>query len=190
MQELVERIRTDGKVKPGGILKVDSFLNHKIDPQLMYDMANEVKRIYEGTEINKVLTVEASGIGFAVMVGFVLGCPVVFAKKSKSANISDSVYSALVHSYTHGNDNNVIVSKEYLTADDKVLIVDDFLAMGEALTGLLSVVKQAGAQTAGAAIAIEKAFQPGGEKLRQSGVRIESLARIASMTDDNITFCD
>lgn len=189
MKQLEDRIKKDGKIRPGGILKVDGFINHKIDPQLMFSMAQEVKRLYEGTEINKVLTVEASGIAFAVMVGYVLGCPVVFAKKSRSANIADGVYSAPVHSFTHGTDNNIIVSKEHLSSDDKVLAVDDFLANGEALRGLKSVCEQAGAELMGAAIIIEKAFQPGGRTLREGGMRIESLARIAKMDDTSIEFC-
>ena len=189
MQELIDRIKKDGSVRPGGILKVDSFLNHKIDPQLMYDMAQEVKALYAGETVTKVLTVEASGIAFAIMVGYALGCPVVFAKKSKSSNIADTVYAAQVHSYTHGNDNTVIVSKEHISASDRVLLVDDFLAMGEALRGLAEIVSQAGAATVGAAIAIEKAFQPGGRLLRESGMRVESLARIAFMSDDDVEFC-
>jgi len=190
MKELEARILRDGKVKPGGILKVDNFLNHQIDPSLSFAMAEEIKRLYAGTEINKVLTVEASGIALAIMTGYVLNCPVVFAKKSKSANISDEVYCAKVHSYTHGNDNNVIVSKQYLSAEDKILIVDDFLAMGEALRGLRSIAEQAGAEVVGAAIAIEKAFQAGGRELRAEGMRIESLARVKEMSDFGLSFCE
>ena len=190
MQKLVERIKRDGTVKPGGILKVDNFLNHLIDTQLCHDMAMEIHNLYAGETVNKILTIEASGIGLAVMTGYVFGCPVLFAKKSKSANISDGLYSAEVKSYTHGNTNTVIVSKEYLNEDDKVLIIDDFLAMGEALEGLCSLVEQAGAEVVGAAIAVEKAFQPGGARLREKGLRIESLARIASMSDNSLEFCD
>ena len=190
MEQLVERIKHDGKVRPGGILKVDSFLNHRIDPALTYAMAQETARLFGDCGVNKVLTVEASGIAFAIMVGYVMGCPVVFAKKSRSANISDSVFSAPVHSYTHGNDNNIIVSREYLSPEDRVLLVDDFLAMGEALRGLRSLASQAGATVVGAAVAVEKAFQPGGASLRAEGLRVEALARIASMTDDSIEFCE
>lgn len=190
MELLEQRILRDGKIKPGGILKVDGFLNHQIDPALLWDMAQELKRLYAGENINKILTIEASGIAIAAMVGYVLGCPLVFAKKSKSRNIADDVYSAEVESFTHGNTNTVIVSKEYLNADDRVLIVDDFLATGAALVGLIDIVEQAGAKVVGAGIAIEKVFQGGGNMLRDKGYRIESLARIAAMGDDcSITFC-
>lgn len=190
MQELIERIKKDGVVKPGGVLKVDSFLNHQIDPQLSYAMAREIYSLYKDEKIDKILTIEASGIGLAVMAGYVFGCPAVFAKKGMSANISDKVYSAEVFSFTKKVTKTILVSKEYLNAGERVLIIDDFLAMGEALTGLKSIVEQAGAELVGAAIAIEKAFQPGGEKLRGEGMRIESLARIASMSDDSLEFCD
>ncbi len=189
MKELEERILRDGVIKPGGILKVDNFLNHQIDPQLLYAMAQELKSLYAGEEINKILTIEASGIAIAAMVGYVFGCPLVFAKKSKSKNIADDVWSVQVESFTHGNTNNVVVSKEYLGAEDRVLIVDDFLASGAALIGLKSLVEQAGGTVVGAGIAIEKAFQGGGDYLRSNGMRVESLARIASMGDDNLFFC-
>lgn len=190
LQELIERIKRDGVVKPGGVLKVDSFLNHQIDPKLSYAMAAEIKRLYADEEINKILTIEASGIGLAVFTGYLFDCPVVFAKKSKTSNISDDLYSAPVHSFTHGTDHTVIVSKSYLNAGDKVLIVDDFLANGAALVGLRSIVEQSGAKVVGAAIAVEKAFQPGGKMLREEGMRIESLARVASMSDDSLEFCE
>ena len=189
MQELIERIKKDGKIKPGNVLKVDSFLNHQIDPMLAYAMAQEIKRLYSDETVNKVLTIEASGIGLAVLTGYLFGCPVVFAKKSKSSNVSDELYSAKVHSYTHGTDHTVIVSKSYLNPEDRVLIVDDFLANGAALEGLRAIVEQSGAAVVGAAIAVEKAFQPGGARLRAEGLRIESLAKIASMTDNSIEFC-
>ena len=186
MELLQQRILSDGKVLPGGILKVDGFLNHQIDPALLYEMAKELQRLYAGEQINKVLTIEASGIAIATMVGYVLGCPLVFAKKSKTKNISNNVYSVEVESFTHGNTNTVVVSKEYIQPGDRVLIVDDFLATGAALVGL---VEQAGATVVGAGIAIEKVFQGGGELLRQQGLRIESLARIAAMSDDSLSFC-
>lgn len=190
MELLEQRILRDGKIKPGGILKVDGFLNHQIDPALLWEMAQELKRLYAGENINKILTIEASGIAIAVMTGYVLGCPLVFAKKSKSRNIADDVYSAEVESFTHGNTNTVIVSKEYLGENDRVLIVDDFLATGAALVGLIDIVEQAGATVVGAGIAIEKVFQGGGNTLRDKGYRIESLARIATMGDDcSISFC-
>ena len=188
MELLQQRILADGKVKPGGILKVDSFLNHQLDPELFYDMAQEFKRLFAGERIDKVLTVEASGIALAIMTGYVFGCKAVFAKKSKSKNISDDVYSAEVVSFTHGNTNTVILSKEYLHPGERVLIVDDFLATGAALVGLRALIEQAGAVLVGAGIAVEKVFQGGGDALRAQGVRVESLARIASMSDDGLTF--
>ena len=189
MKQLEERILRDGKILPGGILKVDGFLNHQIDPQLLYDMALELKRLYAGEKVTKILTIEASGIAIAAMVGYVFGCPLVFAKKSKTRNIADTVWSAEVESFTHGNKNTVLVSREYLGAGDRVLIVDDFLATGAALVGLKSLCEQAGAKVVGAGIAIEKVFQGGGETLRAAGLRVESLARIAAMDDNSVTFC-
>lgn len=189
MELLEQRILTDGKVLPGGILKVDGFLNHQIDPQLLYEMALEFKRLYNGTGINKILTIEASGIAMAAMTGYVFSCPLVFAKKSKTKNISNNVYSVEVASFTHGNTNTVVVSKEYLSAKDRVLIVDDFLATGAALVGLKALVEQAGGVVVGAGIAVEKVFQGGGDMLRSQGLRVESLAKIASMDDHGLKFC-
>ena len=145
MKLLEERILRDGEVKSGDILKVDRFLNHQMDPALFYEMAQEWKRLYEGCPIDKILTIEASGIGIACVAGLVFGVPVVFAKKSKSRNVSDDVYTAEVPSFTHGNINTVQVSREYLSADDRILIIDDFLASGAALKGLVSIAEQAGA---------------------------------------------
>ena len=190
MKQLEERILQDGKVLPGGILKVDGFLNHRIDPQLLHDMALELKRLYAGEEVNKILTIEASGIAIASMVGLVFGCPLLFAKKSKTRNISDGVWSVEVESFTHGNTNTVVVSKEYLGAGDRVLIVDDFLATGAALVGLKALCEQAGAAVVGAGIAVEKVFQGGGSRLRAEGLRVESLAKIASMSDTGLVFCE
>ena len=189
MELLEQRILKEGQVKPGGILKVDSFLNHQIDPQLLYEMALELKRLYAGAGVNKIFTIEASGIAIASLVGFVFGCPVVFAKKSKTKNISDRVYKAEVPSFTHGNTNTVVVSKDYLLPGERVLLIDDFLATGAALFGLRDLVRQAGGTVVGAGIAIEKVFQGGGDKLRAEGMRVESLAKIASMDDTGITFC-
>ena len=189
MELLEQRILTDGKVLPGGILKVDGFLNHQIDPQLLYEMALEFKRLYDGTGINKILTIEASGIAMAAMTGYVFSCPLVFAKKSKTKNISNNVYSVEIASFTHGNTNTVVVSKEYLSAKDRVLIVDDFLATGAALVGLKALVEQAGGVVVGAGIAVEKVFQGGGDMLRSQGLRVESLAKIASMDDHGLKFC-
>ena len=188
MKLLEDRILKDGKVRPGGILKIDNFLNHQIDPQLLYAMAQEFYRLYDGCGVNKILTVEASGIAIAAMVGYVFGCPLVFAKKGKSKNISDDVWTAKVESYTHGGVNTILVSKEYLSEKDRVLIVDDFLATGAALFGLRELCRLAGAEVVGAGIAVEKAFQGGGDRLRSEGMRVESLARITAMTDDSISF--
>lgn len=189
MELLERRILSDGKVLPGGILKVDGFLNHQIDPALLYEMALELKRLYAGEEVTKVLTIEASGIAIAAMTGYVFGCPLVFAKKSKSKNISNDLYSVEVESFTHGNTNTVVVSKEYLKKEDRVLIIDDFLATGAALVGLKKLVELSGATLVGAGIAIEKVFQGGGDLLRSQGLRIESLARIASMENGKLIFC-
>ena len=190
MKLLEERIMKDGKVRPGGILKVDSFLNHRIDPNLMHEMALELHRLFGDAGVNKILTIEASGIAIAVMAGYVFGCPVVFAKKSRSKNISDDVWSTEIASFTHGNTNTVVVSKEYLEKGDRLLIIDDFLATGAALVGLKQLVEMAGGSVVGAGIAIEKVFQGGGNALREQGMRIESLAKIASMSDTVLEFCD
>lgn len=191
MRLLEERIVKDGIVKDGDVLKVDSFLNHQMDVELFRQMGLEWQRLYADCGINKILTIEASGIGIACIVGQVFGCPVVFAKKSKTRNIAGDVYTARVESFTHGNVSDIIVSKDFLNKGDKILIIDDFLANGAALSGLCQLVQQAGAELVGAGIAIEKAFQPGGEMLRTQGIRIESLARIKSMSaEDGIKFCD
>ena len=189
MKLLEDRILSDGRVLPGGILKVDNFLNHQIDTALLQAMALEFHRLFGGEGVNKILTIEASGIAIAAVTGVVFGCPMVFAKKSKTKNISDRVWSAEVESFTHGNTSTVLVSKDYLQPGDRVLIVDDFLATGAALIGLKSLCGQAGAEVVGAGIAIEKVFQGGGEALRAAGLRVESLARIASMSDDGLVFC-
>ena len=184
MELLKQRIRTDGVVKGTEVRKVDSFLNHQMDVALFAEMGKEFKRRFAGCDVNKILTIEASGIGVACVTAQFFDCPVVFAKKSKSSNISDELYVTRVESFTHGNVNNVIVSKQYLGPEDKVLIIDDFLANGAALDGLMDLVAQAGAQLVGAGIVIEKAFQPGGDRLRARGVRVESLARVKSMNEE------
>ncbi len=184
MELLEERIRKDGEVLPGNILKVSSFLNHQIDVQLLDELGAEFKRLYKDTPVTKILTVEASGIAVACSVARQFGVPVVFAKKHQSSNVNEDVYSTTVWSFTHSKNYNVVVSKKYLSAEDKVLIVDDFLANGSALAGLLDLVNKAGAEAMGACIVIEKGFQDGGEKLRSEGVRIESLAIIDSMSPD------
>ena len=189
MELLEQRILRDGRLLPGGILKVDSFLNHQMDPVLLREMAREFRRLFEGERVDRVLTIEASGIAIAILVGLEFGCPVVFAKKSKTKNLSDDLYRAEVPSFTHGNTNTVVVSKDYLRAGERVLLIDDFLATGAALFGLRDLVAQAGGTTVGAGIAIEKVFQGGGKRLRAEGMRVESLARIASMDEKGIVFC-
>ena len=191
MKLLEDRIRRDGKIFDGDVLKVDSFVNHKIDVGFISEIGKEFYRLYGGMGINKILTIEASGIGIACLVAMHFNVPVVFAKKSKSINISSDVYSSKVQSYTHGKVYDVIVSKEFLGKDDKVLIIDDFLAKGSALKALISLTRDAGAEIVGAGIIIEKAYQGGGDYIRnEMGVRVESLARIASMsTDSGIEFC-
>ena len=188
VKELEEKILREGVVLPGEILKVGSFLNQQIDVAFLMRMGDEVARLYKGQEITKVLTIEASGIAFAFAIAERLGVPMVFAKKHASANVSGEIYTARVHSYTHNRDNDIVISKEYLKPEDKILIADDFLAVGGALGGLLSIVDQAKASLAGCAIAIEKGFQGGGDRLRAKGIRVESLAIIESMTDDSLTF--
>ena len=190
MQLLEDRIRRDGIVREGGVLKVDSFLNHQMDVAFFAEMAKEFERLYHNCGINKILTIEASGIGVACITAQHFGCPVVFAKKNKTLNIAGDVWTSKVKSFTHGKVYDIIVSKDFLTADDRVLIIDDFLANGAALQGLIELVKQAGATVVGAGICIEKAFQPGGDLIRGMGIRVESLARIKSMSVENgIEFC-
>ena len=189
MRLLEERIVKDGKVRAGNILKVDGFLNHLMDVELFTKLAEEWKNAFEGEEITKILTIEASGIGLACVAAQIFHCPALFAKKTKTRNIDGSVYSTKVHSYTHGTVYDVIVSREYLKPEDRILIIDDFLADGAAMDGLLDLVEQAGATLVGAGIAIEKSFQPGGKRLRDKGIRIVSLARIKSMDENgNIEF--
>ncbi len=183
MELLKERIRKDGKIRGTDVLKVDRFLNHQMDVKLFAEMGKEFKRRFDGCEINKILTIEASGIGIACVVAQEFECPVIFAKKNQTKNIAGDVYTSKVESFTHGRVYDIIVSKEFLGPEDKVLIIDDFLANGAALQGLIALVKDAGAEVVGAGIAIEKAFQPGGDMLRAQGVRIESLARVKSMSE-------
>ncbi len=190
MKLLEEKIVRDGRVLEGNILKVDNFLNHQIDVMFLCEVGKEFKRLFADSGITKILTIEASGIGVACLTAQYFGVPVLFAKKSKSSNISANVYSAKVESFTHGKTFDVIASKQYLNADDKVLIIDDFLATGNALVGLIDIVEQSGASVAGCGIVIEKAYQDGGKLLRDKGYRVESLARIASMdSEKGIEFC-
>lgn len=183
MKLLEERIQKDGKVKQGNVLKVDAFLNHQMDVRLFKEMGKEFQKRFEGEEINKILTIEASGIGIACMVADVFDVPVVFAKKTQTKNIAGDVYTTRVESFTHGRIYDIIVSKEYLGKDDKVLVIDDFMANGKALEGLIQLVKDSGATLVGAGIAIEKGFQPGGDMLREQGVHLESLAIVESMDE-------
>lgn len=188
---LEDRIVKDGIVKPGNVLKVDSFLNHQMDISLFNDMGKEFKRLFNDTPINKILTIEASGIGIAcVAAQYFDNVPVVFAKKSQTVNIDGEVYSTKIESFTHKRVYDVILSKKYLSSKDHVLIIDDFLANGCALNGLLDIAQKAGATVEGVGIAVEKGFQRGGELIRQKGIRVESLAIIESMDADsgNIVF--
>mgnify|MGYP001778725830 FL=1 len=178
---LEERIMKDGIVKEGNVLKVDSFLNHQMDIRLFDQIGEEFKKRFEGTEINKILTIEASGIGIACVVARHFDVPVVFAKKSKSINIEGDVYVAEVESFTHKCKNQVIVSKKFINPEDKILIIDDFLANGCALQGLISIVKSAGASVEGIGIAVEKGFQTGGQVIRNLGYHLESLAIVDGM---------
>ena len=190
MNFLEERVMKDGVVKEGNILKVDSFLNHQVDVELINEIGKEFYRLFKDCGVNKIFTIEASGIGIACITAQYFHVPVVFAKKTLGKNIAADVYSTPIKSFTHGKTYDVIVSQEFLNKDDRILIIDDFLAQGCALNGLIELIKSAGAQIVGAGIVIEKAFQQGGDLIRSEGVRVESLARIESMTDDGkITFC-
>ncbi|MCR4669527.1 MAG: xanthine phosphoribosyltransferase [Clostridia bacterium] len=184
MKLMEQMILKDGKVLPGGILKVGSFLNQQIDTELLAAMGEEIKRLYAGDHVTKILTIESSGIAIAAAAGMAMQVPVVFAKKHKTSNVDGEIYSSVVHSFTHGTDYNVVVSRDYIRPDDRILLVDDFLASGSALEGLIELADAAGAEVVGVAIAIEKCFQGGGDELRAKGVRIESLAMIDAMDDD------
>lgn len=187
MKELKDRILKDGKCLPGGILKVDSFINHQMDPILMKSMADEFVRRFANLEINKIITIEASGIAPAIMVGYILDLPVVFAKKKQPSTMENMLVTE-VYSFTKNQSYNICVSKDYLQADDKVLFIDDFLANGNAGKGIIDLVKQAGAELVGMGFLIEKAFQDGGRILRNTGIQIESLAIIESLDNCEIRF--
>ena len=189
MQLLKDRIRKDGKIKSGDVLKVDSFLNHQMDIKLFVEIGKEFKRRFADYEVNKILTIEASGIGIACIVAQYFDVPVVFAKKSKTKNIAGDVYTTPVESFTHGRTYDIMVSKEFLGDGDKVLLIDDFLANGKALEGLAAIVNDSGAKLVGAGIVIEKGFQPGGDRLRAEGIRVESLAIVESMDETTGTIC-
>ncbi|MCR4901400.1 MAG: xanthine phosphoribosyltransferase [Butyrivibrio sp.] len=190
MNFLEERIVKDGIVKEGNILKVDSFLNHQLDVELFDQMGKEWARRFKDVEINKILTIEASGIGIACVAARHFNVPVVFAKKSQSVNLDGEMYTAEVESFTHKNKNQVIVSRKFLNEGDKILIIDDFLANGCALQGLISIINQAGASVSGIGIAVEKGFQTGGQIIRNMGYKLESLAIVDAMdaSTGNITF--
>lgn len=190
MKLLEDRILKDGHIGADNVLKVDSFLNHQIDVSFVCELGKEFYRLFKDENITKILTIEASGIGIACLAAQYFGVPVVFAKKTKTINIYSDTYNATVHSYTHKRDYDIVVSKEFLSKEDNVLIIDDFLAKGSALTALLMLIEKAGAKTAGAGIVIEKAYQGGGNLVRDMGVRVESLAKIKSISKkDGIVFC-
>ena len=183
MQLLESRIIKDGKVFPGNVLKVDSFLNHQLDVDLLDKMGLEMKGLFQDSGVTKILTIEASGIGVGCLVARHFNCPLLFAKKSKTLNIKGDVYTSKVESFTHQCTYDIIVSKDFLNENDTVLIVDDFLAKGNALNGLIDIVNQSGARLAGCGIAIEKGYQGGGDKLRAKGIRVESMAIVEEMDD-------
>ena len=188
---LEERIRKDGIISDGNVLKVDSFLNHQMDVAFINKLAEEFYRLFKDCGVNKVLTIEASGIGIACLTAQFFNAPMVFAKKSKSKNIAGDVYTSKVESFTHGQVYDVMVSKKFLNKSDRVLIIDDFLAKGQALLGLTKIVKDSGAELVGCGIVIEKAFQDGGKIIREKGIRVESLARIKEMSPKSrVVFCD
>ena len=190
MKLLEDRIRKDGVVKPGNILKVDSFLNHQMDVELFNKMGEEFRRLYADAPITKILTIEASGIGIACITAQHFHVPVVFAKKSQSVNLDGEMYTAKIESFTHKRTYDVIVAKKFISPDDHILIIDDFLANGCACLGLIDIIRSAGATVEGVGIAVEKGFQKGGELIRKQGIRVESLAIIERMDDvtGEITF--
>ena len=190
MKALEETILRDGQIRPGNILKVDSFLNHQIDIAFMNEMGKEFRRVFADKRVTKILTIEASGIAIASITAQYFQVPIVFAKKTKTINLDGSLYTTQVKSYTHRTTYDVVVSKKFLTSDDRVLIIDDFLANGCAARGLIDLVEQAGAVLEGVGIVIEKGFQGGGRELRESGVDVRSLAIIESMSDNNLVFRD
>ncbi|MCY9593887.1 xanthine phosphoribosyltransferase [Paenibacillus chitinolyticus] len=188
MELLKRKIEDEGTVLSGQVLKVDAFLNHQIDPVLMLEIGKEFSRLFAGEGVTKVLTLESSGIAPSVMAALEMKVPVVFARKQKSLTLTDNLYVERVYSFTKQQTNEVTVAKKFLSADDRVLIIDDFLANGEAALGLANIVKAAGAEVAGIGIVIEKSFQPGADKLKAAGYRVESLARVASLDNGKVTF--
>lgn len=188
MKLLEERILQQGQVRPGDVLKADCFLNHQLDVALLDEIGAEFHRIFGAEGVNKIITIEASGIAIACMTARHFGVPVVFAKKAKSKNIDGAVYTSTVHSFTYGRDYDITLAKKFLSPADRVLVLDDFLANGKAMRGLLDICQQAGATVAGIGICIEKGFQPGGAELRAQGYNLASLAIVDSMSDDGLTF--
>ena len=188
MKALENKILTEGRVLPGDILNVGSFLNQQMDVDFLMEMGREIAGLFAKSGVTRIVTIESSGIAIAVAAGAAMHVTVVFAKKHRSGNVSGEVYRTVIHSYTHGVDYGVVLAKDYLGKDDRVLLVDDFLANGMALEGLIDMVEQAGAELAGAAIAVEKGFQHGGDRLREKGVRVESLAIIDSMENGKLKF--
>ncbi|TXR98683.1 xanthine phosphoribosyltransferase [Bacillus sp. SH7-1] len=188
MKVLQEKILNEGKVLSGDVLKVDAFLNHQIDPVLMQEIGKEFAKRFKEENITKIVTIESSGIAPAVMAALELGVKVIFARKRKSLTLQDNMYVANVYSFTKQETNEISLSRNHIDENDRVLIIDDFLANGQAALGLMSLVEQAGASIAGLGIVIEKAFQDGGKKLREQGVRVESLAEIASLDNGTVTF--
>ena len=190
MRELQEKIEQYGTVLPGNVLKVDAFLNHQVDPELMLKVGQEFAKLFANEGVTKVWTVESSGIAPAVMTGLALKVPVIFARKHKSLTLNQNMYTADVYSYTKKTTNRISISKKYVDANDKILMIDDFLANGQAVEGMLEIADQAGVDVAGAGIVIEKSFQPGAQELKDRGIQVESLARIKSLADGKVTFME
>ena len=188
MEKLKEKIMTEGQVLSDDVLKVDTFLNHQLDPVLMSEIGKEFAKRFEGMGITKIVTIESSGIAPSVMAGLEMQVPVLFARKKKSLTLQDDLYTASVYSFTKQEENQICIGRKFLNEQEKVLIIDDFLAKGQAALGLIELVKQSGAEIAGIGIVIEKEFQEGGEQLRKKGYRVESLARIKSLEDGMVTF--
>ena len=188
MKLLEDKIVNEGRVLPGSVLKVSAFLNHQLDPDLIMELGKEFARIFAPDAPDRILTIESSGIALAIAVGAAMHIPVLFAKKHRTSNVFGDVYSSVVHSYTHNCDYTVIVERDFLRSGEKVLIIDDFLANGKAIEGLLDIISQAGAEAVGAGIAIEKGFQEGGAELRSKGLRVESLAIVDRMDENGIVF--
>ena len=190
MELLKEKIREFGTVLPGNVLKVDAFLNHQVDCDLMAKIGEEFAAKFKDDDVTKIWTVESSGIAPAVMTGLAMHLPVIFARKHKSLTLNSDMYTASVYSYTKKTTNKISISKKYVDENDRVLLIDDFLANGQAVEGMLEIADQAGVEVAGAGIVIEKAFQPGGKELRERGLKVESLARIKSLDGGKVTFVD